>query len=134
MIELLAYARTSWVLFCWLISLAFVMASSGCAGPSTPLGAIWALQPQPDLSLALTGRADPESPEAAAPDSSAPATPSGPTLAGRFLASLRVGEPTPVLRFEPPNQVLHGPRPLRVVIQDPHGIEEGYELKVRYHG
>jgi len=79
---------------------------SGCAGPTTPLGAPWATN-----SAQLKG---------------------GPLS---FLSSLfdRPGNPTSI-RFSPNHQVLHGRSPLNVRINDAHGIKENYRVIVRHNG
>lgn len=98
-------------------------AISGCAGPTTPLGAIWELHPPTQDSPPLS---QVEEEEDAAPHA-APA---------RGLASvLSFGrDRDPKIQFDPPHQVLHGPHALKVIVDDPLGVHEGYGFEVRYHG
>lgn len=76
----------------------------GCAGPTTPLGAPWATEPEQLRS--------------------------GPIA---FIASLFQGGSTEI-RFEPGRQVLHGPSPMRIVIDDHVGVKSNYKLVVRHNG
>lgn len=85
--------------------------ASGCAGPMTPLGAVWSL--------------DGPTTRPAGQDSDA---------VTRQLASGEGVSSRPVISFDPPRQVLHGPYLLRLVIEDPAGVPEDYDLNVRYGG
>ncbi len=98
-------------LFTFGVSTAFAalgaLALVGCAGPSTPLGAVWAFHPsQVDRTLASV------------PDEPA----------------VTEGEPGVHIDFNPTRQVLHGPKPLIVKIEDFNGIPENPKLQVRYDG
>ncbi len=88
---------------------------AGCAGPTTPLG------PLSDWGTSIEGDG----------------------VAGRvsWSAGWNVGEeevPSRLsrasVRFEPPRQVLHGARNLRVRIEDPSGIRDDFRLRVRFNG
>jgi hypothetical protein len=80
---------------------------TGCAGPSTPLGAVWAFHPsQVNRSLA--------------------SVPDAPTQT-EGVAGVHID-------FNPTRQVLHGPKPLVVRIEDLNGIPEDPKLQVRYDG
>jgi hypothetical protein len=90
-----------------LASCATATLVAGCAGPSTPLGGIWAVHPnQVDRTLASV------------PD--APTETSG-------VEGVKID-------FKPTRQVLHGPKPLIVRVQDPNGIPENPRFKIRYDG
>lgn len=105
-----------------LLSLFFGATVSGCAGPTTPLGAIWSLQSRDGESS--RGLADIAS------------------LAGMQDAVIALASPVPppTLRFNPPRQVLHGRRAIQVIIDDEGGVPRlpwlgnGHEFRVRYHG
>lgn len=38
------------------------------------------------------------------------------------------------VRFSPDRQVLHGPSPIRVIIEDPEGVPEDFHLQISYNG
>jgi hypothetical protein len=102
---------------------------SGCAGPTTPLGAIWDLKPSRSEREKIVQRQEerPDELPARALGSRAPAS--------LFGFSTGFGtDRNPTVTFDPPRQVLHGPRTVKVIIDDPRGIRAGYDLKVRYHG
>lgn len=79
----------------------------GCAGPHTPLGAIWSLNPTP----VLADHAE----EAQRQDDPLRPTP-------------------PVIQVSPNKQVLHGPSPVKLLIRDPVGDLKNFDLAVRYDG
>jgi hypothetical protein len=79
-----------------------VMTLCSCAGPSTPLGAVWA------LNVASARRA------------------LASTLDGGGSDSL------PRIRFTPSRQVLHGPAPVHVIIEDDRIDPHHYQIQVRY--
>lgn len=99
-------------------------AASGCAGPTTPLGAIWDLHPEtsdlvPEMNADGVGR------------------PVRSRRGGsRGIASLLsfVRGRDPEIRFDPPRQVLHGAHTLKLIIDDPRGIADDSGLRIRYHG
>jgi hypothetical protein len=119
----------------------------GCAGPTTPLGAVWALQPQKKTVVQFESTDEPRA-DAVLPFSSFPASPSSVPQPSRGLAGLRdallqMGLPSqPSIHFDPPHQILHGTRTLKVIIDDPRGFADArsgkgageYDFKVRYHG
>jgi hypothetical protein len=79
----------------------------GCAGPSTPLGSIWAFRPGQVSQIA-------ESQEEA--------------------PSPTIGAPGVRILFKPARQVLHGPKPFIVHIEDARGIPAKPRVQVRYDG
>ena len=95
-------------IFLWLLS-ACVM-SSGCAGPTTPLGAVWALT-----------RSSAEAATSAAESLKA--------KAGKLTDASRAR-----ISFSPNHQVLHGRSPLRIEIDDPTGDLGDYQLAIHYNG
>ena len=80
---------------------------AGCAGPSTPLGALWAVHPS-QVTREL----------AEVPDQPSPT----------------LGAPGVTIDFRPERQVLHGPKPLVVRIADTQGLAEKPRIRVRYDG
>lgn len=90
--------------FSLFLSLLF---TSGCAGPNTPLGALWAVHPS---QVSRTLASVPEAPNETN------------------------GVPGVKIDFKPTRQVLHGPKPLFVRIEDPSGIPDDPRLQVRYDG
>src|SRR4051812_38977827 len=99
---------------------ALATTATGCAGPTTPLGAIWSLHPE-DAS-----KVEWESPKPAQKTT-------GPSRGLASIFSLGADR-KPEIQFDPPRQVLHGPRTLRVIIEDPRGVNENYGIQVRYRG
>jgi hypothetical protein len=81
--------------------------ASACAGPSTPLGAVWAVHPN-QVTRTLQSVEEPP--------------------------SVTIGVPGVKIDFKPNHQVLHGPKPLMVRIEDPAGLVEHPKLRVRYDG
>ena len=79
----------------------------GCAGPTTPLGAIWAITPQKSSSAAT--RAE---------------------HAERTPASSKA----PSIRFSPDQQVLHGPSHMKLIVENIHNNTSEYDLTVLYNG
>jgi hypothetical protein len=79
---------------------------SGCAGPATPLGSVWASRP--DEAARLIASDEPQSPT--------------------------VGAEGVKIEFHPARQVLHGPKPFIVHIEDPNGIGAEPRIQVRYDG
>lgn len=101
---------------------------SGCAGPHTPLGALWSVLPVRapgdltevkafELENELWSGKIPRHPKALP---RGPFTPSVPAIA-------------PEITFSPSRQVLHGPSPFRIVIHDPQGDLEHYQISVKYN-
>ncbi len=90
-----------------LLCISFPILHLGCAGPTTPLGAVWAVTPfQATASKNTFG-------------SSLPFTTTG---------------NIPKIYITPAKQVLHGPSPLKIYIKDPNGDLTHYDLNVRYNG
>lgn len=86
-------------------TLTAVLASAlGCAGPATPLGAVWAT----DSSQVKNGPLS-------------------------FIASIFKSADSEI-RFTPHRQVLHGRSPIMVSIKDPAGIKSNYRVVVRHNG
>ncbi len=112
----------------WTLACVFISALSGCAGPTTPLGAIWGIKPSAVVAAnrGSTKTVEPEREEA------------GAGQPYRFPASglwaEAIAKSRPRLRFDPPRQALHGPKTLKVIIEDPLGVKADYDFKVRYHG
>jgi hypothetical protein len=78
----------------------------GCAGPATPLGSIWATQVSE-----VRRDATPDEPE----------TPTE-------------GPPGVKIEFRPARQILHGPKPFIIHIEDLAGIDREPRLEIRYDG
>lgn len=74
-----------------------------CAGPATPLGAVWGVRVAEVKRSIAQISPFPEKP-----------------------TEVRV-------RFDPPRQVLHTTRPMTVVIQDPEGVQKDFRLMVLYN-
>jgi len=79
---------------------------NGCAGPATPLGSIWASRPDEAARLL-----SPDEPQ-----------------------SRTVGAEGVKIEFRPARQVLHGPKPFTIHIEDPNGIAAEPRMQVRYDG
>ncbi len=92
----------------WLGSLGLFSALgfSGCAGPTTPLGAVWAYTPAQakGIDVETLLRESMESPQG------------------------------PKISTSPTRQVLHSTSPLRIVIKDPNGDLANFSFIVRYNG
>ncbi|MBI3543556.1 MAG: transglycosylase SLT domain-containing protein [Deltaproteobacteria bacterium] len=94
----------------WLAKILFLLMAAalylftGCAGPTTPLGAPWATVSSE--------------------------TRNGPLA---FISSLFKLEKADI-RFWPRHQRLHGPGPLTILINDPSGVKSNYHLVVRHNG
>lgn len=86
-------------------------AATGCAGPTTPLGAVWSLTP-------AAAKAAVEKDE----------------LIKSQTGAQKTGAPSPRISFSPTHQVLHGRSPLRIEIQDPTGDMGDYQLAIHYNG
>lgn len=111
--------------------------TSGCAGPATPLGAIWDLRPQWQGS-ALTSDAlnegfDEDGHSTGLRPSELDREPSRKIASFLGMASPS-HEHDPKIQFDPPRQWLHGPHSLKVIIDDPRGVGRDYGFEVRYHG
>lgn len=83
----------------------------GCAGPNTPLGALWVLTPTEALGNRQIARENLTDP--------------GQQALGRHL---------PQIRVTPGTQVLHGPSALKVIVRDPAGDLDRFRISVRYNG
>ena len=84
---------------------------TGCAGPSTPLGAPWAT----DSSQVKNGPLS--------------------FIASIFKISGRKPDAMAAnIRIYPQRQILHRPSPMTVVVEDLGGIRANYKLVVRYNG
>lgn len=94
---------TDWYPFSAII-IVIVITLSGCAGPTTPLGAPWA--------------------------TSSAEVSNGPLA---FISSL-FRENRLSVRFEPEHQILHGAHPVTITVTDPGGIRSNYRLVVRHNG
>lgn len=94
----LAYARVALLLSATIFS--------SCAGPTSPLGAVWALTPAQALRAILPQE-----------------------------NSAETGGPK--IRFSPSRQILHGPSPLRVIIEDDGAIfadaKHGKDFQIEVH-
>ena len=95
----------------------------GCAGPTTPLGAVWALFPSE------TTRLQEDFPEKKVEILSHAADAEGPAITQ--AQSETTG---PAMDISPSKQILHGPAPLRLQIKDPSGDLVHFNLWVRYNG
>jgi hypothetical protein len=105
-----------------LVSGAASLGSLGCAGPTTPLGTVWSLNPK----QINTDREEALKEAAAAPElKGAVPTQRAPALA-RPAA--------PRIWFTPEHQVLHGPRQVRLMLEDPLGVSDNPRIKVTYNG
>jgi soluble lytic murein transglycosylase-like protein len=79
----------------------------GCAGPTSPLGAVWAITPSQARGNGIwTDTAEQSDP----------------------------GLGSPLIRFSPDRQVLHGPSRMRILVEDPQNNFSQYRLAVRYNG
>lgn len=126
-------------------------ALSGCAGPTTPLGAIWSLTPEAAkqkkiLTDALQVQAYDDTASKTTPEKLPPPLPIGPAEAVATLTPQPPANATPArslgspklhphISFWPRHLVLHGRTPLRITIEDPTTNNiHGYRLIVRYNG
>ena len=94
-------------------SLLFLLISitdfSGCAGPTTPLGAVWTVLPieQPSIE----------------------------SLMGFSVSKSETTDSlSPKIKLTPGKQVLHGPAPIKVMIEDANGGFSNYRFTVMYNG
>jgi hypothetical protein len=127
------------------------LALTSCAGPTTPLGAIWSLTPEAAhqkaiLTNALKEHAYDDSASKARQEAATPvpALPNAgpPAHAAEALRSapptvreVAADKPHPQITFWPRHLVLHGRSPLRINIVDPTVASlDGYRLLVRYNG
>jgi hypothetical protein len=92
----------------WLGSLGLLIAlgTCGCAGPTTPLGAVWAFTPAQAKGIDVE------------------------TLLRESLVSAR----GPHILTSPTRQVLHTTSPLKILIKDPEGDLANFSFIVRYNG
>ena len=81
------------------------MSAVDCAGPTTPIGAIWSFRVPQDIQNASSF--------------------------SRNTASL-ISKAH--IEISPSHQVLHGSHPLTIKIEDPEGIQGGYRLAIVYNG
>jgi hypothetical protein len=79
-----------------------------CAGPATPLGGVWGIE----------------------------VSQVAPTFGEELAEAATVTDESggPKIRFNPPRQVLHAPKPMTLVIEDPHGTPNVSSLRIRYNG
>lgn len=89
---------------CAALLSAVLLFLAGCAGPSTPLGAPWITEASQIRSSSFS-----------------------------YVADLLRSSETQV-RFMPGHQVLHGPSPWTILVDDPAGFKQGYKLSVRHNG
>jgi hypothetical protein len=138
---------------------AFTLLASACAGPTTPLGAIWSLTPEAAnqkkiLTNALKTQAFDDTASKTSPETLPPPLPTGPAQAVATLrptpqaTELPKASKTEVARayaaeralhphisFWPKHLILHGRTPLRIAVEDPTTSSlHGYRLIVRYNG
>jgi hypothetical protein len=137
--------------------LLFVAGSGGCAGPTTPLGAISSLTPgaarqKALLTAELQKKAADVTASKIAPEQVVEAAPAPDNKPAVAMATLRTPQARPVrapatqrpktdpklapaISFWPRHLVLHGRAPLRIRIEDPTAADlAGYKLIVRYNG
>lgn len=86
----------------WILLGGLILSLTSCAGPTTPLGAVWAFTPAQAFGATVK-------PNAESPDG-------------------------PHIHFTPSRQVLHGPSPMRIEIEDKYINFADYELAIRYNG
>ncbi|HTL12913.1 MAG TPA: lytic transglycosylase domain-containing protein, partial [Bdellovibrionota bacterium] len=92
------------------LSAVLLLVSTGCAGPNTPLGAVsWVSPELAEAAVAEEATSSTELREAASPYA-------------------------PRVSFRPDRQVLHTSTPLEIVVRDPFGSVENYDLTVLYDG
>jgi hypothetical protein len=89
----------------WQLALPIVFCN--CAGPTTPMGAVWAVTPFQATSFKGSFGAGTNNTHSAA---------------------------APKIFVTPTKQVLHGPSPLKIYIKDPTGDLTRYDFNVRYNG
>lgn len=82
----------------------------GCAGPATPLGALWATTSTEVKNGPLS------------------------FIASIFNFAGRGPDSVSDIRFYPKRQILHRATPMTVVVEDLNGIRANYKLVVRYNG
>jgi hypothetical protein len=130
--------------------LVLLVLTSSCAGPTTPLGAIWSLTPEAAkqkkiLMNALQARAFDDTASKTRPETPPPPAP---TETAQRVAQLSIPatppprnrdpsspKPRPHISFWPKRQNLHARTPLRISITDPTTDSlQGYRLIVRYNG
>jgi hypothetical protein len=133
------------------LPLAALVLLTGCAGPTTPLGAIWSLTPEAAnqkkiLTNALQSQAYDDTASKTTPEKLPPPLPAGPAQTVASLTpqappevapvrALASPKPHPHISFWPKHLVLHGRTPVRITIEDPTTASiHGYRLIVRYNG
>ena len=101
---------------------------SGCAGPATPLGAVWTLKPLPKPVVAESSSI--EEPEPV--DTEVAKLNRGP--ASIQIHPVALLDSPPRIQFSPARQVLHGASPFKITIEDLSGEIEKHKLTIRYNG